>query len=440
MSISKDLNLFQIVILGVFLFIGVIGVVFFATNKAGVGKNSYNVTIWGVLPKSAIDVALAPYRERGTEPKLTYVEYSEDGFDQSLLLAIAEGRGPDAIIFPNNMYYGQYNRLYTIPSESMSAKVFGETYIDTAQQFSTQSGVKALPLVVDPLVMFWNKDMFAAEGLLNPPKTWNELYAMTNKIARKQDNGVVDRAFVAFGEYGNVEYAKRILFTLLSQVGVQMGYYNPDYQSYTSGLLNGTPQASDKTRSVITYYTEFANPLKPSYSWNRSFISARDAFLSADLGLYFAPASEAEYLRTRNPNLNFGVSAVPQEYQNFKSVQGKTYSVGFLVSSKNLAASIGEITRYLTTPETNLSLANAVRMAPARRDVLANVKNAAADAELSVTYESAVYARDWLDPNPTATDAVLKTMIESITSGKQTLFESIQDASDRLDKLYGAQG
>ncbi|MEN9604729.1 MAG: hypothetical protein RJB39_414 [Candidatus Parcubacteria bacterium] len=440
MSVTKDLNVFQLVVLGIFIFIGVVGVVLFATSKSREAGSSYDTVIWGVLPKSAIDAALAPYQDKGVTPNITYVEYAEEGFAQALLVAVAEGRGPDAIVFPSDMYFSQANKLVTIPSESVAAKTFVDTYIDAGKAFAVQGGIKAFPLVTDPLVMYWNKDMFSAAGILAPPANWNQLSGMVSKLARKQDNGVIDRAFVSLGEYANINYAKRILYTMMAQAGVNLTYYDTSRGSYASGLLAQKENTGELSRSVLTFYTEFANPLKPSYSWNRSFTSSREAFLAGDLAVYFAPGSEGEYLRTRNPNLNFSTAFMPQESQDVKVVHGKTYGLGFLLTSKNVNGAIAEVTKYLTPATADLTLATALRMAPARRDVLASAKAPKEQPDLAVIYESAVYARDWVDPSPVTTDNIFNTMIDAITSGKQTLYEALQDASNRIDRLFGTQG
>lgn len=445
MSTSKDLNIFQIATIAIFVVIGILGVVLFATSKVGGGGTGYKATVWGVLSKSTIDEALIPYRDQGIDPTFTYVEFEEEGFSQKLLQAVAEGKGPDAIIFPSYMYYEQLNKLVTIPSETISAKDYFDTYIDAGHQFSIQGGIKAFPLVTDPMVMYWNKDMFTSEGIILPPKTWNELANMTNKIARKKDNGVIDRAFVALGEYSNVNNAKEILYTLLTQAGVRLSYFDGGLLKYVTGLdktsaadeSTGAPSAPELTRSVLTYYTEFANPLKDSYSWNRSFTSSRDAFLANKLALYFGPASEVEYIRSRNPNLNFDIAVMPQEVRDRKAVHTKTYALGFLVTSPNVSDAYIEITKFFNTPQMVESLANAMRIAPARRDVLANSKSAKTDSDLAVIYESAIYGSTWTDPSYSGTDSIFKTLVESITGGNQTLSEAVSDAADRIDTLYG---
>lgn len=444
-SITKDLNVFQVATMAVFLVIGAIGIILFATNKAGVGSTSYKSVVWGVLPKSVIDASLDVYSVQGIDPNFTYEEFPEEGFDQTILQAIAEGRGPDAIVFPDTMYYGQLHKLVTIPSETMTAREYAERYIDAGQLFAIQGGVKALPLVTDPLVMYYNKDMFTSAGILTPPKTWKELADITSKLTRKTDDGIIDRSAVALGEYGNISYAKRILYTLLTQAGVRVSFYDPGVNEYATGLTRnnqaeleqGQTSSAERTTSVLRYYTDFANPLRPNYTWNRSFTSSRDAFLGQSLAVYFGPGSEVQYILSRNPNLNFAIAPVPQEDPDFnKATHGKTYALGFLVTSQHIKDAYPDVTKFFMSDTMIQGLADATNMAPAKRLLLANAKPAKESADLAVVYESAVYARTWMDPEVVSTDTIFKTLIEAITSGKQSLSEAVQDTADRIDRLY----
>jgi ABC-type glycerol-3-phosphate transport system substrate-binding protein len=447
MSTTKDLNVFQIVTMAVFLVVGVAGIILFATNKVGSGSRSYKAIVWGVLPKETIDASLASYSVQGIDPNFIYTEFPEEGFDQVILQAVAEGRGPDAIVFPDTMYFGQVNKLVTIPTETISARTYADTYIDAANQFAVQGGIKAFPLVIDPLVMYYNKDMFTSAGILTPPRSWKELSDITNKITRKRDDGVLDRATVALGEYTNITYAKRILYTLFAQAGVRMSFFDAGASSYASGLVRSTiaenaaglTSAADRTSSVLSFYTDFANPLKPNYTWNRSFSSSRDAFLSQNLAVYFAPGSEVQYILSHNPNLNFSIAPVPQENRDVKAVHGKTYALGFLITSQHTADAYAEVTKYFTADTMIQGLADAMQVAPAKRTLLANAKSAKNSTDLAVVYESAVYASTWMDPEVDASETILQTLVESITSGKQALSESVQDASDRLNRLYGSR-
>ena len=57
--------------------------------------------------------------------------------------------------------------------------------------------------------------------------------------------------------------------------------------------------------SVLKFYTDFADPLKDVYSWNKSFSNSRDAFSAENLVFYLGYASELQSLINKNPNQNF---------------------------------------------------------------------------------------------------------------------------------------
>lgn len=441
MSTNKDLNIFQVLVIVVFLIIGIIGIGLFATGKTGIGKSSYKSTIWGVIPKVNVDAGIEPFRIKGQDPSFTYVEFAEEGFEQAVLKAVAEGNGPDAIIFPDHMYYNQINKLLTIPNETVSAKTYANTYLDIANQFTVAGGIKAFPILIDPLVMYYNVDILKSEGILIPPKDWAEFVILNDKIVRKQDNGIIDKAYAALGEYDNVDHAKDILFSMLSQVGVNMSFYDMGMSSYVSGLnRSNTTQTGDTpgklTRDVLIYFTEFANPSKPSYTWNKSFKSSREAFLAGDLAIYFGPGSEVEYMKTRNPNLNFAIADIPQAYPNNKVTHGKIYALGFLITSKDANSTYQDVMNFFNTYDMNESLSTSIGLASARRDVLSNSKVSKTNVDMAVINNSAIYAKSWIDPNKKSSDEIFSKMINSIVSGTQNISDSISDASTRLDKLY----
>lgn len=443
MSTTKDLNIFQVIVIVAFLVIGIIGVALFATGKSSSNGSGYKSTIWGVLPKANIDAGIEPFRIKGRDPSFTYIEFAEEGFEQAILKAIAEGNGPDAIIFPDYMYYSQINKLLTIPNETVTAEVYKNTYLDIARGFTVQGGIKAFPLLIDPLVMYYNVDLLKSEGILIPPKDWVEFSNLTEKVVRRQDNGIIDRAYTALGEYDNVDHAKDILFAMLSQIDVDLSFYDEGLSAYTSGLTKNQKQktgneqsASALSRQALIYYTEFANPTKSSYTWNKSFASSREAFLAGDLAIYFGPGSEVEYMKTRNPNLNFAIASIPQAYQQKKVTKGKIYSLGFLVTSKNANATYQDVMSFFNTYELNDSLANSIGLASARRDVLLNSKTAKTNPDIAVINNSAIFAETWLDPNSYSSDEIFSKMINSIVSGTQNISDAITDASERLDRLY----
>jgi ABC-type glycerol-3-phosphate transport system substrate-binding protein len=141
-------------------------------------------------------------------------------------------------------------------------------------------------------------------------------------------------------------------------------------------------------------------------------------------------------MTTRNPNLNFAIAAIPQAYQDRKVTQAKIYSLGFMVTSANPNATYQDVMSFFNTYELNESLSSSVKLASARRDVLLKSNLAKTNADVSVINNSAIYAKTWLDPDARGSDDIFSKMINSVVTGVQNISDAINDASERLDRLY----
>ena len=91
--------------------------------------------------------------------------------------------------------------------------------------------------------------------------------------------------------------------------------------------------------------------------------------------------------------------------------------ISLLASSKNfntafLAASL------LATGDFASKFALATGVAPARRDLL---KIKPLDAYSPIFYDSALYARSWLDPSEKDTDNIFRNMIDGVLSNNLTV-------------------
>jgi ABC-type glycerol-3-phosphate transport system substrate-binding protein len=156
---------FQLVILAVFGFLGLLGVAIFAMTTAG-GKSTEigEVVIWGTFPERQLSGFL---HDLGTTEKLlsnaVYVEKSEKTFYQELTDGLASGKGPDLIIMDQPHVEKYKDALIVIPYTELSQRAYMDAFIDATSTLLTDEGMYGIPFAVDPLVMYWNKDIFCSE-------------------------------------------------------------------------------------------------------------------------------------------------------------------------------------------------------------------------------------------------------------------------------------
>jgi multiple sugar transport system substrate-binding protein len=428
----KNLNFFQVAVLLGFAAVGLIGVFIFAFfsrgGDGGFGINQTKLTMWGSEQVEKVNIFLKTMEDYGlAEIKIDYTEIPNNTFESELLEALASGVGPDLILVPHDRLYGLWNKLYEIPYESYTQRDFKDSFVQAGEIFLTSTGVLGFPLELDPLVMYWNRDIFNTAGIANPPKNWPEFYTLARSLTKLDSARNVVQSAIAAGEISNITHSKEVLSTLMIQAGNKVVALSPDGQ-WRPTITNG-----QGVIEALRYYTEFSNPVKPVYSWNRALPTSKDYFLSAKLATYFGFASEYADLRRKNPNLNFDVATLPQaQDQVTRATFGRITAISVLRSSRQAASAFEAATILTSSP--GISLWSGIKeLPPVRRDLLQNRPSDAADA---VFYDSSLIATNWLDPDRQQTVHIFQEMVESLVSGRASISAVIARASELMTRLF----
>lgn len=430
---TSKMTLFQSILLAVFGFFIVAGVIMFAAasnfNKT---KTISNVVIWGTLSSEAVQNVIN--QEVNADPRfqhVTYVQKNAATFDSDLSEALAAGKGPSLFFLRQDSILGARDKILTIPYSSVPKKTFNDTYIDEAQLYEGESGVSALPVVVDPLVLYWNKDALAKAGFAQPPKYWDEVFNMAEKMGVKDASGNITASAIALGESANIPNAKSIVSMLVMQAGGSITTVDAR-GSITGALSKNSSSASERPAvSALRFYTSFANPTESVYSWNRSLPNARDAFAQGTVALYVGYASEMPTIAALNPNLKFDVAPVPQIRNTARNVTfGNVYALAIPRTAPNSSDAF-TIASLFSGAKMAGALSVALSIPPVRRDLLSQTP----DGAMSVFYGAALIAQGWHDPNAAKSDVIFKTMIAGVTSGSARLTEAVDKAAQAIQLL-----
>jgi len=428
---------FELMLVTVFGVLGLIALALLSTYKPTPDTTAVSlgnsVTIWGTVDKGAFQQMLKPLVEATPAfGVVNYVQKDSRTFENDLLNALADGVGPDILFLPHEQLVQYRTKIQPFSYTSFPLPDFQSRYIDGAEIFALTDGVYAFPALVDPLVMYWNRDILGTYNFITPPATWESVVNETVPTLVKRDFArTIIRSPLAFGEYRNVTNAFDVISMLLLQGGSSMVIEASDtYQLYLNQSMNKTGQPFE---SAVTFYTNFASPSNPLYSWNRAQPNDRLQFLSEDLVLYFGKGSEARGLATQNPNLNFAMAEVPQgAVATIRRTYGTFYGYSLLRSSRN-SSGAQIVMQELGSMANVESLSDALGMAPAFRSSLATGSN---DQYGRIIYSSAVVARGWLSPKPTATNDIFTQMVEDVLANRRLPGKATSDAVGRLREVY----
>ena len=391
------------------------------------------ITIWGTVDPAGIEEVLKIAIDNDESFRLvTYWYINPDDFDWRLINALADGVGPDLVLVSHEKLVSLRKRIAPISYESFPLPDVRATYLDGAEIFALNDGMYAMPIAVDPLMMYWNRDILSTEGYIQPPATWEQLVntQFPDLIERDFDR-TIRRSVVAMGEYNNVRNAFGAISMLLIQGGSVL--VTEGRRGYQIDLEEQIGGSGNPMLTTADFYTRFSRPSNSLYSWNRSLGEDRSEFISEDLALYFGYGSEGHELARLNPNLNFAIAEVPQGgTATVRRTYGKFYGLSILNSSDNFA----EAQRVLYTLG-GVDFANRISLAadmvPLHRT---NVALGSNDIFTRTAYLTAPIARGWLSPNLNDANAAFSTMVSDINENRRTVDQAVGDAAGRLKLAY----
>lgn len=393
------------------------------------GTVSGNIVVWGTIP---FDI-MQPYIDQSNTKTInvSYKVQNKTSYESDLLNAFAAGRGPDLFIMPHEDILRNADKIFEIPYTSFPKNNYQSNYVNEANIFLTNTGVLAIPMSIDPMVMYYNKQLISSAFLIEPPKYWDELNVFSSKITLSDANGAISQSGVAMGTYDNIKNAKGILSTLLLQNGNRIIGTDPSTGKKIS-KLTFSDNSFNEAKQALDFYTSFSHFGNSNYSWNESLDSSLEKFITGDLALYFDKASEMENIRKKNPNLDFDVTLIPQiNKTSIKTTYGAMTGIAIAKQTSNKAAAIS-VASSLSGKNISEKLTRDLSIAPVRRDLL---KNKPDDARLTLFYNSAIIARAWFDPDPQSTNILFKNLVRSINTGSKNTDEALKRMNTELNNL-----
>ncbi len=418
---------FQTILLIIFIAAFVFAVaVFSGIFSSGKGQSSTpqgTVTVWGILSSEVMQPYTTTFNSQGLDYSISYIEKSEATFASELITALADGRQPDLVLVSSEIFSQFRDKLYPIPYAQYSERSYRDASVDGGQIFLAREGALALPLLIDPLVVYYNKDLLARENFVLPPQRWEDIARSVPLFTTRDARGNINTSAIALGEGSNIAHSRDILSALFLQAG------NPIVSVDRSSGARSAALDTLGTQEALSFYLSFSDPMSETYSWNRALPSNLQLFLSGRLAFYIGRASELFSIQSQNPNLNFDVIELFQPEGAVRPVTfGSMLGVAMLKTAPNPAAAYLAL-GAIASDESVDALSKGASLPPAKRSLLLVPQES---PYVSVFFKAALNSFSWPDPNPAATEGIFRGMMQAITSGRSDLSTAINEANQTL--------
>lgn len=304
-------------------------------------------------------------------------QFRADEMYDRLLEALAEDKGPD-IVSVNVKNLGQYqSKLAPMPErvkDTLVAIVHGQMsdtvniinndhalltldqlkkeYVQTVAADVVKDGkIYGLPLSLDVLALYYNKDLLDRAGIPEPPKNWQEFSADV-KILSKFDKttGKIIQAGAALGSGSNIPGSADLLYILFTQS--KLPFANASQALFNIPPRNTQGGAETPGGQVINFYTDFANPARDTYTWNEQMPNALDSFINGQVAFFFGKNVDYATIKSRAPALNFDILPMLQ-LSDDHPVNVADYSLLTVLSKSKHGNEAWALVDYLTHSHAN---------------------------------------------------------------------------------------
>ncbi len=424
-------------------------------QSAEVTRASKPITLtwWRVFDgEDTVRPIIEAYNALHPNVTVVYRKFRYEEYEPALLNALAEDRGPDIVSLHNTEIRRFQSKLLPMPRQvtlpyqitqgtlkKEVITVLKTTSLPTVRDIkntfadivaadviapqdptnpTSAEGVYGLPLGIDTLALFVNRDLLNLSGVPEVPRTWSEFREAAKKITRLGAGTTILQSGAALGTSKNIERAADILGLLMMQNGAEMldG-------TNSRALFDQTPSTLTRRNvppgeEALTFYTDFANPAKESYSWNADMPGSLDAFANNKTAFFLGYSYHVPLIKARAPKLNLEIAKVPQIEGN-PAVNFANYFVES-VSKKSKNPDVAwDFVNFAAAPKQASLYLDATRKPPALRALIAPRSE---DPDVGVFVSEILTAKSWYrGANVAAAEAAMTSMIDEALKGEHEL-------------------
>lgn len=445
------------------------------TSGCGIKSNaplkSVTLKYWRVWEDDdAFADLIKKYNQVHPNVKIEYRKLRYEEYENELLNAFAEDRGPDIFSIHNSWTKKYQNKIQPLPEaltvtyqflegkfkkelvqqartertlsiKNLKDKFADQVYYDAVIRAMDEKSktekemIYGLPLSIDTLAMFYNKDLFNNAGIAEPAVNWDKKFLQdVKKLTKQNSKGKIIQSGVALGGSSNIDRAGDILSVLMMQDGSRMmdggrvmfDSIPPEFERL--GLR------TNPGLEALIFYTGFANPAKEVYCWNKEMDNSLKMFSDNQLAILFGYSYFLPAIRANNPKLNFSVTKLPQIKDSLSTVNFANYWLETVSKKSKNPDEAWDFVQFITKEEQVESYLEKTKKPPALKSLLAKEKWTD-HQEIGPFVEQVLTAKSWYKgKDPLAAEKIIAEMIEETVAGQKEPGEIIGITARRVQQ------
>lgn len=429
--------------------------------------DSVTIKYWTVFADpEELNASIAQFTATHPYIHVEVSQFNADEYEDKLIQGWLTGEGPDIFSIPNS-HLGAFKDLIlpmpatidvttvetkqslgkketvitpqtlTTISERQVSSVFPQVVYDDVifedasdADEQVRKKIFGLPLSMDTLVLYYNKDMLNRAKIALPPETWQQFVEQVPKLTLVDVDNNIIQSGAAIGTSSNVPRVMDILSLLMMQNGATMvlgnqaafGEDDEEQKGYVPGA------------KALEFYTSFANPDVEWYSWNKDQPDALEAFIAQETAFFIGYHYNLADIQSRAPDLNFDITAIPQTDPN-ADVNYANYWVETVAANTEYPDETWAVVQAITSDETIVKSYLETSQKPAALKTLLDEQ--ADDFVLSIFGDQTLTAQSWYaGKKPNEVEDLFDEMVTIVNEGRLAPEIAVKNTADQVSLTY----
>ena len=426
------------------------------------------INIWAVNDDTDVyQKIFSDYHALHPYVTINYRRLRLEEYENELLNALAEDRGPDIFMVHNTWISKYLTKMAPMPlttqvatqavvgtvkkettyvlqtDKSISVKQYKDTYPDAVikdtvrvvnvstnpDKRQLEQRIMSVPMSVDTLAMYVNKDLLNAAGIATVPTSWSSLQQAVPRLTKQDAQGKLTQFGAAIGTGYNVERAPDLVAALMMQNGSEMSADDgtPTFNFIPTALRDVRDQPP--AYQALAFYTDFANPAKEVYTWNNEQDNSLDAFLQGRVAFFFGYNYHLPTIRAGAPKLNLGIAQLPQIEGNPIVNYANYWTWGVSKKTKYLDTS-WNLLNFMIKPEEAKKFLDEAHRPSAEKSLLPDQLE---DEDVGVFASQVLTSKSWYrGTDPQAMEDALEEMVNNVLGGIEDIPTAVKNAASKV--------
>lgn len=397
-------------------------------------SNPVSLEIWGIIDDTEVFTSLIDgFKKDNPNISIHYIKKDSATYQNDLLKAFAANKAPDIFMLFGNWlpsYQDKIEPLNLKKDKDFNSLIISQTFPQVVQDDLVYNDfLLGVPLSIDTLALYYNKDVFDYYNIALPPKTWDEVEKLIPKLRKTNSQGQVTRAAIALGTSNNIDWAGDILSELMIQLGSSMTDKTDQKVTFDEYITQNNLKIIPG-EEALNYYTQFANPKSPFYTWENNFPNSVSAFSQGKTAMIIGYNQAQNAIQKEAPGLRYGIAPFPLLYNKIN--YARTMNLVVFNRSSYLKEA-WQFLKYLSQSNNSQYYFLQTKNPPARLDLISLAIN---DSRAGVFASQILTSRNWYQINSQEISTIFNDMIESVTLQNISPNQAISTAASRIELLW----